>query len=79
MICNKLAAYPCYRKTKCGSLFTNSEPRPGTCPAVEGSFGTCVEECQHDIDCTGEGQKCCSNGCGHVCVDAVPGMYLYHL
>ena len=46
---------------------------------MEGSFGTCVEECQHDINCTGEGQKCCSNGCGHVCVNAVPGKYLYNL
>ena len=53
-------------------LKTFSEPKPGTCPAAEGGFGTCVQECQHDIDCDGT-QKCCSNGCGHTCVDAMPG------
>ena len=55
-----------------------SEPKPGTCPAVDGGFGTCAEECQHDMDCEGH-QKCCSNGCGHTCVNAIPGtvMILY--
>ncbi|XP_078000283.1 uncharacterized protein LOC144452853 isoform X2 [Glandiceps talaboti] len=49
---------------------STSEPvveKPGTCPAVEpGLVGTCVEECNSDHDCDGE-DKCCSNGCGHVC------------
>lgn len=47
----------------------------GTCPAVAAdSFGICVEQCSNDDDCTPT-QKCCSNGCGHVCVEAenVPG------
>ena len=34
--------------------------------------GTCAEECQRDQDCHGEG-KCCSNGCGHVCMTPIPG------
>ena len=34
--------------------------------------GTCTEECQHDQDCHGEG-KCCSNGCGHVCMTPIQG------
>ena len=41
--------------------------KPGFCPAVESDqLGTCEEECSNDDDCTGN-QKCCSNGCGHVC------------
>lgn len=41
--------------------------KPGFCPAVEsGQLGTCQEECSNDDDCKGN-QKCCSNGCGHVC------------
>ncbi len=45
------------------------------CPEVpDDSFATCVEECSGDSMC-GNGQKCCSNGCGHVCMAPVPGMY----
>lgn len=41
--------------------------KPGFCPAVEsGQIGTCTQECSIDDDCKGN-QKCCSNGCGHVC------------
>lgn len=41
--------------------------KPGFCPAVESDqLGTCEEECRIDDDCEGN-QKCCSNGCGHVC------------
>ena len=41
--------------------------KPGFCPAVESDqLGTCEEECGSDNDCEGN-QKCCSNGCGHVC------------
>uniref|UniRef100_A0A8C3XSL0 WAP domain-containing protein n=1 Tax=Chelydra serpentina TaxID=8475 RepID=A0A8C3XSL0_CHESE len=28
--------------------------------------GICLEECSGDDSCP-PGQKCCSNGCGHVC------------
>ncbi|XP_063435862.1 uncharacterized protein LOC134716784 [Mytilus trossulus] len=43
--------------------------KQGTCPAVGNhTVGTCVEECSRDYNCTGD-QKCCSNGCGHVCMD----------
>ena len=41
------------------------------CPAVDSdTVGLCAELCTDDGDCT-EDQKCCSNGCGHACVDAV--------
>ena len=49
-------------------------PRPGMCPAVpEGTVGTCVDQCQTDADCSETEYKCCSNGCGHVCVPSIPG------
>ena len=39
------------------------------CPAVDADVaGLCVEQCRHDMDCWGE-RKCCSNGCGHVCLE----------
>ena len=46
------------------------ENHPGTCPVVRGA-GICVEMCSSDSDCTQQ-QKCCSNGCGHVCMDVIP-------
>ncbi|XP_042318262.1 papilin-like [Sceloporus undulatus] len=36
----------------------------GECPKPQG-FGICVEECTGDESCD-PGEKCCSNGCGHV-------------
>jgi len=33
-------------------------------------FGTCVNMCDDDGGCP-TNQKCCSNGCGRVCMDAV--------
>ena len=38
------------------------------CPKPTG-FGICVELCPVGADC-GPGMKCCSNGCGHVCMNA---------
>ena len=32
--------------------------------------GLCAEMCEHDGNCSAN-QKCCSNGCGHTCVDSV--------
>ena len=48
-------------------------PYLGECPFVEPSsgFGICVEECNNDNGCSG-GKICCSNGCGHTCME--PGM-----
>lgn len=41
--------------------------KPGQCPRLRpGTVGICVELCSNDFDCSGS-QKCCSNGCGHVC------------
>ena len=57
-----------------------SVPREGECPAIaENVVGTCVEECKYDVECPEE-QKCCSNGCGHVCMDfgKIPACSLPH-
>ncbi|KAL4228992.1 hypothetical protein ACF0H5_012031 [Mactra antiquata] len=44
--------------------------KPGTCPQMRDRFGHCAEICSSDRDCRGR-QKCCSNGCGHDCMDPV--------
>ncbi|XP_041368506.1 neurogenic locus notch homolog protein 2-like [Gigantopelta aegis] len=45
--------------------------KPGMCPQVSADvFGTCPQECENDFGCTGS-QKCCSNGCGHICMKPV--------
>ena len=41
------------------------------CPTVSADVaGVCEDSCSGDAECTDGGQKCCSNGCGHVCVTA---------
>ena len=41
------------------------------CPSVpDGIFGVCAEFCSDDGDCA-DGEKCCSNGCGHSCTAAI--------
>ena len=37
--------------------------------------GICSEECGSDDDCNSD-QKCCSNGCGHTCMDPVSIPYM---
>ncbi|PIK46710.1 putative neurogenic locus notch-like protein 1-like [Apostichopus japonicus] len=59
----------------CGHVCTDpaDKPvvRPGTCPVNtklgEGMLGACVNMCDDDSVCS-DGQKCCSNGCGRVCI-----------
>ena len=52
-------------------------PKAGQCPAPQGdTFGICPELCSNDEECDGD-QKCCSNGCGHICVQ--PGELIIHL
>ena len=43
----------------------------GDCPAVEG-VGDCVVNCEHDGECAAN-EKCCSNGCGSGCMEAIRG------
>ena len=38
-----------------------------SCPKVD-SAGVCLEDCSSDSDCPEDDDKCCSNGCGHVCM-----------
>ncbi|KAG6938447.1 WAP four-disulfide core domain 3, partial [Chelydra serpentina] len=47
----------------------SAQVRPGACPKPQG-LGLCVERCRGDYSCP-PGQKCCSNGCGHVCMKAI--------
>ncbi|KAL3885814.1 hypothetical protein ACJMK2_025850 [Sinanodonta woodiana] len=48
---------------------TETVNKRGSCPESRG-FGICAELCSSDVDCSGN-QKCCFNGCGHVCHDPV--------
>ncbi|CAC5390331.1 WFDC3 [Mytilus coruscus] len=48
-------------------LFRKRKSKPGLCPIPSGA-GICVERCSGDSNCPGF-QKCCSNGCGHVCTN----------
>ncbi|XP_026120026.1 WAP four-disulfide core domain protein 18-like [Carassius auratus] len=41
--------------------------KPGSCPKPTG-VGLCAEMCSGDGSCPNN-QKCCSNGCGHQCMD----------
>ncbi|KRT86056.1 hypothetical protein AMK59_2573, partial [Oryctes borbonicus] len=43
--------------------------KPGDCPFLRGSGEECREDCRDDADCLMD-LKCCSNGCGHICVMA---------
>ncbi|XP_002727832.1 WAP four-disulfide core domain protein 18 [Rattus norvegicus] len=51
--------------------FPKKLEKPGMCPKnPPGSVGICVEFCSGDRSCPNI-QKCCSNGCGHVCKSPV--------
>uniref|UniRef100_A0A8C1P7M6 WAP domain-containing protein n=1 Tax=Cyprinus carpio TaxID=7962 RepID=A0A8C1P7M6_CYPCA len=41
--------------------------KPGVCPDDKDMIGVCVEDCFGDSECPDD-EKCCSNGCGHVCM-----------
>ena len=47
-------------------------PKPGSCPSTEGTSDQCLEQCSNDYACDGN-KRCCSNGCGHVCMEPVYG------
>ncbi|XP_072940017.1 WAP four-disulfide core domain protein 18-like [Epargyreus clarus] len=47
----------------------NCSERPGSCPIPKGA-GTCDERCSGDSSCP-QPQKCCSNGCGHHCMQPI--------
>jgi len=48
-----------------------STVKPGTCPEIANDvFGICIERCIGDGSCDGN-EKCCSNGCGRVCMAPV--------
>ncbi|XP_071097116.1 uncharacterized protein [Haliotis cracherodii] len=57
----------------CSQCGTNrSRCKPGECRKPQPNyFATCQDECKSDSECTGN-TRCCSNGCGHVCL--VPEM-----
>uniref|UniRef100_A0A8C6LSS1 WAP domain-containing protein n=1 Tax=Nothobranchius furzeri TaxID=105023 RepID=A0A8C6LSS1_NOTFU len=45
-------------------FFPSATPR---CPIIPGVMPICGEMCSSDSDCP-FGEKCCDNGCGHVCL-----------
>lgn len=47
-------------------LFIITVNKPGDCPSLQNST-QCELECYNDADCRGD-NKCCSNGCGQVCI-----------
>ncbi len=52
--------------------------KPGVCPRNNvgvAVFGMCADLCSHDIDCLND-EKCCSNGCGHLCMAPYKGIYI---
>ena len=57
-----------------GALFLKpyvcSEPKTFNCPAfeVETAAANCFTECQSDDECD-NASKCCSTGCGRICVN----------
>lgn len=59
------------------SVYYLGNEQEGKCPIVTGP-GICADFCSSDEFCPRR-QKCCSNGCGHVCMEpprniqAVPG------
>ena len=54
-------------------VLSSPDEKPGTCPEIPADmFGLCAELCTGDDSCEGA-EKCCSNGCGHVCKAPVPG------
>ncbi|XP_055350538.1 perlwapin-like [Paramacrobiotus metropolitanus] len=58
-----------YGYSYCSAVATSlTDNKPGTCPSVSLSTGTCVIECASDAGCYGS-TKCCSNGCGRVCLN----------
>ena len=45
--------------------------KPGSCPVVaRDPASDCRDDCSLDAQCPGK-QKCCFNGCQHVCVEAL--------
>ncbi|XP_077688597.1 chelonianin [Eretmochelys imbricata] len=58
-------------KTKAECVHACRPPeRPGVCPKTSGP-GICLHGCDSDSDCK-EGQKCCFNGCGYICLTVAP-------
>ena len=54
-------------------LYPVDSSHPGVCPNTGTGIGICVSMCSGDGGCP-QTQKCCSNGCGHTCQDAIIGM-----
>ncbi len=57
-------------------IFVFIVEKPGVCPSKTLIIGVCAEMCSHDSDCPND-EKCCSNGCGHQCMDLYIGMLLH--
>ena len=70
--CTTYWAYWCFL---CVFTGDQDEDKVGECPSVRNdTVGICLQNCTYDKECTGN-QKCCSNGCGHVCVEPVSKVF----
>lgn len=49
-------------------LFLYTAQKEGQCPSLTPSESDCDQECTNDAHCALD-LKCCSNGCGMVCVE----------
>ncbi|XP_077870516.1 nawaprin-like [Saccoglossus kowalevskii] len=58
----------CFVVFTAAQLDVEHSVKSGSCPNMSGMFGICSENCLEDDDCSGK-QKCCSNGCGHDCME----------
>ena len=57
-------------ETSCQFLQSIDSQKPGQCPSIQtltGHGAVCIEACLRDSDCPEDDEKCCYNGCGHVC------------
>lgn len=70
--CTTYWAYWCFL---CVFTGDQDEDKIGECPSVRNdTVGICLQNCTYDKECTGN-QKCCSTGCGHVCVEPVSKVF----
>ncbi|XP_065354306.1 papilin isoform X6 [Calliphora vicina] len=79
---NPCADHQCHEGQQCAIEVSPNEPgqfvpvcrlinKSGVCPQLSADDGVCGRECYTDADCRDD-NKCCSNGCGFVCVRPTP-------
>uniref|UniRef100_A0A8C6NUC9 WAP domain-containing protein n=1 Tax=Nothobranchius furzeri TaxID=105023 RepID=A0A8C6NUC9_NOTFU len=64
-LCPNLVSYLC--TFVCGFCLFNHAGKSPRCPVIPGVMYICAEHCTDDSDCP-PGEKCCYDGCGHICL-----------